>query len=73
MNIEESHIHRYSTIFIRFSREQKFTLGDITLPAFTIGVNLHITFVVLDSPSTYNVILGRLWIHEMKVVPSTFH
>ena len=53
--------------------QQKFTLGDITLSVYAAGVNLHITFVVLDSPSAYNVILGRLWILEMRAVPSTFH
>ena len=47
MNIDESHIHRRSTVLIG---EQKFTLGDITLPVYVVGVNLHITFVVLDSP-----------------------
>ncbi|KAL5543502.1 hypothetical protein UlMin_007286 [Ulmus minor] len=73
MNIDESHIHRRSTVLVGFSGEQKFTLGDITLPVYASGVNLHINFVVLDSPSAYNVILGRPWIHEMRAVPSTFH
>lgn len=73
MNIDETHIHRRSTILIRFSGEQKFTLGDITLPIYAAGVNLHITFVVLNSPSAYNVIHGKSWIHAMRAVPSTFH
>ncbi|KAL5574386.1 hypothetical protein UlMin_023983 [Ulmus minor] len=73
MNIDEVHIHRRSTVLVGFSGEQKFTLGDITLPVYAAGVNLHITFVVLDSPSAYNVILGRPWIHDMRAVPSTFH
>ena len=38
-----------------------------------IQLNLHITFVVLNSPSAYNVILGRPWIHEMRAFPSVFH
>ncbi|KAL5546372.1 hypothetical protein UlMin_006059 [Ulmus minor] len=73
MNIDEAHIHRRSTVLVGFSGEQKFTLGDITLPVYAAGVNLHVTFVVLDSPSAYNVILGRPWIHDMRAVPSTFH
>ena len=73
MNIDEAHIHCRSTVLVRFSGEQKFTLGDITLPVYAAGVNLHITFVVLDNPSAYNVILGRPWIHDMRAVPSTFH
>ena len=73
MNINDAHIHRRSTVFLGFSGEQKFTLGDITLLVYMAGVNLYITFVVLDSPLAYNVILGRPWIHDMRVVPSTFH
>ena len=73
MEIEESHIHRHSMILVGFSGEQKFTLGDITLQVYTGGVKLYITFIVLDSPSAYNVILGRPWIHTMRAVPSTVH
>ena len=73
MNIDESHIHRHSTVLVGFSGEQNFALGDITLPFYVARVNLHITFVVLDSPSAYNVILGKPWIHEMRAVPSNFH
>ncbi|KAF5950905.1 hypothetical protein HYC85_012898 [Camellia sinensis] len=30
-------------------------------------------FTVIDTPSPYNVILGRPWLHTMRVVPSTLH
>lgn len=30
-------------------------------------------FEVVDGDMGYNVIIGRPWIHEMKVVPSTDH
>ena len=56
-----------------FSEEQKNTLGEIVLPVYTEGVNLYINFLVLDCQSPYNAILGRLWIHELKAIPSTYH
>ena len=59
MNINESNIHRCSTILVRFSGEQKFTMGDMTLLVYTGRVNLHVTFVVLASPSANNVIFGQ--------------
>ena len=59
MNIDKFHIHHRSTVLVGFSGEQKFTLGDIALLVYVAGVNLHITFVVLDSPLAYNVILSR--------------
>ena len=73
MNIDKAHIHCRSTVLVGFSGEHKFTLGDITFLVYAVGVNLHIIFVVLDNPSAYNVILGRPWIHDMRVVPSTFY
>ena len=73
MNIEESNIHCRSTILVKFSEEQKFTLGDITLPFYASGVNQYITFLVFDSLSAYNVILEKPWIHEIKAVPTPFH
>ena len=73
INIDEAHIHCRSTVLVGLSGEQKFTLGDITLPVYAAGVNLRITFVVFDSPSAYNVILGRPWIHDMRAIPSIFH
>ncbi|XP_074297970.1 uncharacterized protein LOC141628776 [Silene latifolia] len=32
-----------------------------------------VRYLVINGPSTYNVILGRPWIHEMKAVPLTYH
>ncbi|XP_062075032.1 uncharacterized protein LOC133779045 [Humulus lupulus] len=73
MGIDESKIIKKTTILIGFSGEQKNTLGEIELPVYAKGVNLCTRFLVVDSPSTYNVILGRPWIHEMEAVPSTYH
>ncbi|KAL5580697.1 hypothetical protein UlMin_013139 [Ulmus minor] len=73
MKIDESNIRRCATVLVGFSGEQKFTVGDIALPVYAGGINLNVNFIVLDSPSAYNMILGRPWIHKMRAVPSTFH
>ncbi|KAM6583535.1 hypothetical protein CsatB_010537 [Cannabis sativa] len=73
MGIDESKIVRKTTVLIGFSGEQKNTSGEIELPVYAEGVNLCTRFLVIDSPSAYNVILGRPWIHEMEAVPSTYH
>ncbi|OMO82013.1 Retrotransposon gag protein [Corchorus capsularis] len=40
----------------------------------TVGSKTSIsTFCVVDSPSTYNVLLGRDWIHSNWCVPSSLH
>lgn len=43
------------------------------LPSFAGGINLQVRFLVLNCPTSYNIILGRLWIHAMKAVPSIYH
>ncbi|KAL5542741.1 hypothetical protein UlMin_010451 [Ulmus minor] len=73
MKIDESNIRRCATVLVGFSGEQKFTIGDIALPVYAGGINLNVNFAMLDSPSAYNMILGRPWIHKMRAVPSTFH
>ncbi|XP_057770961.1 uncharacterized protein LOC130990749 [Salvia miltiorrhiza] len=73
MGIDETKIIRKMTVLVGFSGEQKTTLGEIELPVYAEGVNLCTRFLVVDSPSAYNVILGRPWIHEMGAVPSTYH
>ena len=73
IKIDESNIFRCSTVLVGFSREQKFTIRDITLLVYTGRVNLNVTFAVLDCPSAYNEILHKPWIHKMRAVPFTFH
>ncbi|RVW52936.1 hypothetical protein CK203_072728 [Vitis vinifera] len=44
---------------------------------FTAGpaspVTLNVQFSVVQELSPFNVILGRTWLHYMKVIPSTYH
>ncbi|XP_062080233.1 uncharacterized protein LOC133784987 [Humulus lupulus] len=73
MGIDESKIIKKTTILIIFSGEQKNTLGEIELPVYAEGVILCTRILVVNSPSAYNVILGRPWIHEMEAIPSTYN
>jgi len=73
MNIPEFEIVPRSSVLVGFSGETKNTLGDIKLPIYIEGVNSIQKFCVIDTLSCCNVILGRPWIHDMKVVPSTYH
>ncbi|XP_021747717.1 uncharacterized protein LOC110713576 [Chenopodium quinoa] len=73
MGIDARDIVRKSTVIVGFSGEALNTSGEIVLPTFAGGVNLSTHFNVVDCPSAYNAIIGRPWIHRMKVVPSTYH
>nr|XP_016447223.1 PREDICTED: uncharacterized protein LOC107772244 [Nicotiana tabacum] len=41
--------------------------------SITEGVIKMTLFEVVDSDMGYNIILGRPWLHEIRVVPSTYH
>jgi UDP-glucose 6-dehydrogenase len=62
-----------STVLVGFSGEAKDTLGEISLPTFAQSVPSFEKFAVMDCPSSYNVILGRPWIHNLRAIPSTYH
>ncbi|KAL6322062.1 hypothetical protein AAG906_003462 [Vitis piasezkii] len=38
-----------------------------------ISVTLNVRSSVVDDLSPYNAIMGRAWLHKMKVIPSTYH
>ncbi|XP_057770697.1 uncharacterized protein LOC130990484 [Salvia miltiorrhiza] len=73
MGLNESKIIKKFAVLIGFSGETKTTMGEIDLPVYAEGVNQSTKFLVINTPSAFNVILGRPWIHDMEAVPSTYH
>ncbi|XP_070010750.1 uncharacterized protein [Nicotiana sylvestris] len=49
------------------------TLCEIVFPTNAKRVMKTTLFEVVDCDMEYNIILGRPWLHEMIVVPSTYH
>lgn len=43
------------------------------MPIETKGVKIYSAKVIVDADSTYNAILGKPSLHEMMVVPSSYH
>ncbi|XP_070022442.1 uncharacterized protein [Nicotiana sylvestris] len=56
-----------------FDNSNVVTKREVILTTFVEGVVKDTTFQVVDMEMSYNMILGRPWIHEMDVVPSTLH
>ena len=48
-------------------------VGKIILPVRAGSMTKQVKFWVLKVPSTYNIILGRTWLHAMRSVVSTYH
>ncbi|XP_059645862.1 uncharacterized protein LOC132288728 [Cornus florida] len=62
---------------VGFSGEKVFPLDVVTLP-LTAGtspkqVTVMVDFLVVDCPSTYNIILGRTTLNAMRAVTLTYH
>ena len=73
MGLAEDDMIKKTTTLVGFSGETKRTIGEITLPTYAQGLNLLTKYVIIDGESTYNIIMGRPWIHDLKAVPSTYH
>lgn len=56
-----------------FDNSSVVTKGEIILTTVAEGVVKDTKFQVIDMDMAYNMILGRPWIHEMDIVPSTLH
>ncbi|XP_038716828.1 uncharacterized protein LOC120010181 [Tripterygium wilfordii] len=73
MGLDETLILRKLTALIGFNGEVSHSLGEVVLPIYAPGLNKQTRFSIVDSPSDYNAILGRPWLHAIRVVPSTYH
>ena len=56
-----------------FNGATTLTVGDITLPVKAGPITQQVIFSVVEDLGPYNAIIGRTWLHTMKVVPSTYH
>ncbi|XP_074301422.1 uncharacterized protein LOC141632809 [Silene latifolia] len=66
MGFSEKDLVQKAVPLVVFNGETKQSIGEIVIPTFAGGMNKQIWYSVIDGPSTYNVILSRPWIHEMK-------
>ncbi|XP_074342010.1 uncharacterized protein LOC141679407 [Apium graveolens] len=73
MVLAESDMIKKSTTLVGFSGETKRILGEITLPTYAQRVNLLEKFCIVEVDSTYNIIMESPWIHNLKVIPSTYY
>ncbi|XP_075099260.1 uncharacterized protein LOC142176092 [Nicotiana tabacum] len=73
LGIDVGKVHESHVNIRAFDGAQMSVIGEIDL-ALQIGpVEFIIEFQVLDISATYNLLLGRSWIHMTGAVPSTLH
>nr|XP_009609854.1 uncharacterized protein LOC104103646 [Nicotiana tomentosiformis] len=72
MRLKDNIVSRCITL-TGFNNAVERTSGGITLSVLSDGVTLETMFHIMDQATMYNVIVGRPWIHPMKVVPSSLY
>ncbi|XP_074313722.1 uncharacterized protein LOC141648914 [Silene latifolia] len=73
MGSDKENLVKKSVPLVGFSGETTHSVGEITIPTYIEGINKLVRYLVIEGPTTYNVILGRPCLHEMKADPSTYH
>ncbi|XP_074300932.1 uncharacterized protein LOC141632272 [Silene latifolia] len=73
MGFDKENLIKKSVPLVGFSGEIAHSVGEITIPTYIDGVSKLVRYLVIEGPTTYNVILGRPWLNQMKAVPSTYH
>lgn len=56
-----------------YDDEERATEGLVVFPIQVGPIQKDTIYQVLDIDLSYNILLGRPWIHEMQAVPSTYH
>ncbi|XP_073286801.1 uncharacterized protein [Primulina huaijiensis] len=77
MGLQEYQLETVETSLFGFAGHAVYPDGEITLP-LTLGTGdlrktVMTIFNVVDAPSSYNIILGRPAMNEMRAVASTYH
>jgi len=73
LGLKSQDLAKYDTPLVSFDRRVVIPEGQISLLVDMEGKEVIVTFIVVRSFSPYTAILGRLWIHAIKAIPSTLH
>ena len=73
MNISFDRLSSAGRILFGFNGTTTVMMGDVALPIKAGLVVQQVLFYVVEDLGLYNAIVGRAWLHAMKVVPSTYH
>ena len=77
MKLDKKRIKPFTLPLVSFTGDRIVPRGIITLIVITgtypAQVTKEIDFLIVDCPSTYNIILGRPALNRLRAVMSTYH
>ena len=69
LRLKPKDLSKYDTPLIGFDGRMVTPEGQIKLPMVTMGKEVQVNFIVVNTFSPYTAILGWPWIHAIEVVP----
>ncbi|XP_062117115.1 uncharacterized protein LOC133830983 [Humulus lupulus] len=73
MGLEESQIRPSVAPILGFNSQRVYPKGAVRLNVVAAERTLPVDFLIVDSVTSYNTIMGRSWIHRMQGVVLTLH
>ncbi|XP_028117727.1 uncharacterized protein LOC114315307 [Camellia sinensis] len=73
MKLKDKDLAPITSPLVGFNSQPEWSIRKIILPVKVGSITMQVEFWVLKLPSTYNLILGRGWLHAMQAVASTYH
>ena len=77
MKLDKKRIKAFASPLVSFTGDRIFPAGIITLiiiaSTYPAQVTKEINFLIIDCPSTYNIILGRAALIRLRVATSTYY
>ncbi|XP_062103974.1 uncharacterized protein LOC133815108 [Humulus lupulus] len=73
MGLEENQIWPSTIPILGFNSQRVYPKGVMRLTVVAAERTLPVDFLIIDSITSYNAIVGRNWIHRMQGVVSTLH
>ncbi|KAI0492253.1 hypothetical protein KFK09_026522 [Dendrobium nobile] len=73
LRVDTSKLSTDRLVLRGFNEKGERALGSITLLLEIGGLKTEAKFHIIDSTTSFNALLGRPWIHEYRMVPSTLH
>ena len=75
--MDKKRIRPFTSPLVSFTGDRIVPIGIVTLTmiarTYSTKVTKEIDFLIVDSPSTYNIILGRLAFNRLRAVTSTYY
>ena len=72
-DLHKDDLEQSDSPIVKFNGMSTWPLGTMNLEIQAGTKTITTVFTVIDTLSPFNIFLGRLWLHAMRVVPSTLH